>query len=219
MKVIKFLKQVASKAKLIQIMDDAEAQQKQTVSIETTVVSLSQLIVDKEEEFNNHVNAPELNISLDKIYAFLKVVPPQDGWDVDKVTQVLSAESIKDIGSDKAKKFLKDVLVKNNVVPQEIIKDAINRDKALDAYEQFAYSKYQERIKGRQVQIENFKQQIEDCNKNIQQMETLQSKDKDSFQQWITKKVEKEEELVKVVGLLTSDSLISIGQVTPKNRK
>ena len=219
MKVLKFLEQVAAKAKLIQIADDTKEQQSQTVSFETTVISLSQLIIEKEEEADNNAGGPELNVSFENIYNALKVAAPQDGWNVDKVLQTLAAEDIKDLSSDKAKKVIKEILVKNNIGIQEIIKDAVNRDKALDTYEQFVYSKLQERTKSRDNQIEELKRQIEDCNKNIGQLEALQSKDKNSFQQWVVKKVEKEEVLVKVVGLLTSDSLISIGQVTPKNRK
>lgn len=218
MKVLDFLKKVAANAKLIQIIDEAEAGQKEPIPGATTVVSLSQLIATQGEKFDDPANAPELNVPVEKIYELFKIAPPPGGWNVDKVIQALSAESIGDLGSGKAKKTLKDILIKNNVAVQEIIKDAISRDKALDEYERFAYGKLQERAASREGQIESLKQQIEDCNQSVQRLESSQLRDKDLFEQWVAKKIGKEEELLKVVGLLTSDPLISMGQVTPSNK-
>ncbi|MEI7751161.1 MAG: hypothetical protein WCJ71_03625 [Candidatus Omnitrophota bacterium] len=218
MKVLDFLKQVAANAKLIQILEEAEAGQKESVPGATTVVSLSQLIASQGEKIDDPENAPELNVPVSKVYEALKIAPPPGGWDVDKVIQALEAASIKDLGSDKARKALKDILIKNNVAIPEIIKNAISRDKALDDYERFVYGKLQERAASRERQIESLKQQIEDCNKSIEQLESSQRRDQELFAEWIAKKTGTEEELLKVVGLLTSGSLISVGQVTPGNK-
>ncbi len=218
MKVLDFLKQLAANAKLIQIIDEAETGKEESVAGGTTVVSLPRLIAAQGETIDDPESIPELNVPLGKIYEMFKISPPPGSWDVDKVIQVLAAASIEDLGSDKAKKALKDILTKHNVATPEIIKNAILREKALDDYERFVYGKLQERAVSREKQIASLKQQIEDCNKSIEQLESSQLRDKDLFAEWVSKKTGTEEELLKVVGLLTSDSLISVGQVTPGNK-
>lgn len=212
MKVIKFLKNIAANAKIIKIIE--EAKQKESPRVETLNLPLEQLI---KKEFQKNADAPELNIGFDKIYELHKVGSPESGWGVEKVLDIISSEQFKKLSSAEARKTLQGIITGSNIA-QDIIKDAVSRDSALDSYEQFAYSKLEERVEMRDKKIENLKKQIEDCKKDITLLESMQLKDREGFQRWIDKKVAKEEELVQVVSLLTSDNLVSVGPVHNKER-
>ena len=212
MKVIKFLKNLAANAKIIKIIE--EAKQKEPPRVETSSLSLEQLI---KKEFQKNVDASELNIGFDKIYELHKVGSPESGWGVEKVLNLISSDQFKKLSSAEARKTLQGIITDSKIV-QDIIKDAVSRDGALDSYEQFAYSKLEERLEMCDKKIENLKKQIEDCKKDIILLESMQLKDREGFQRWIDKKVAKEEELVRVVSLFTSDNLVSVGPVPNKER-
>lgn len=215
MKVLEFLKRLAANAKIIQIIEETE--QKNNLQIETLSISLPHLIRKKELQENGTV--PELNIAFDKIYELYEIKPPAHGWDLDKVVNTLSSAGFKEINCPEAKKALQDIVAGNNIPPQDIIKDAVSRDQALDSYEQLVYNRIQERIKTREEKIDTLKQQIKECRQEISRLESAQLGDKEGFQKWVEKKVLKEEELVNVVSLLTPDNLISIGPVSNKEQE
>lgn len=214
MKALEFLKKLAVDAKIIKIIDETEQKNPQ---IETLSISLPHLIRKKELQDNG--SAAELNIPFDKIYELYKIKPPAHGWDLDKVVTALFSAGFKKINCPEAKKALQDIVAGNNIDAADIIKDAVSRDQALDAYEQLVYNRIQERIKTRAEKIDSVKQQIKECQQEISQLESAQLQDKEGFQKWIEKKVLKEEELVNVVSLLTSDNLISVGPVSNKKQE
>jgi hypothetical protein len=216
MKLLKFLKKLAQDAKILQT--DAEIEQKEHVKMETFCVSLGKLIEEKSEN-EMQGSAPELNVTFEEIYELLNVVPPAHGCNVDKAMQILSSEQFCKLEQSAAKKKFCDLLVANNIPSQDIIKDAISRDKALDSYEEFACSKLGERSESREKKIAALKQQIDQCQTDIKQLKAAQVKDAESFQKWIIKKVEKENQLVQVVAMVTTGSLISVGQVSAATSK
>ncbi len=215
MKVLEFLKKLAANAKLIQIIEETEQEKKS--KIETLRISLPHLIRKKELQENE--SAPELNTPFDKIYELYKIKPPAHGWDIDKVVNMLSSRGFKEINCPEAKKALQDIAAGNNILSQDIIKDALSRDQALDSYEQFVYKRIQERIKTREGKRDSLNQKIQECRQEISQLESAQARDKEGFEKWVGKKVLKEEELVNVVSLLTSDNLISVGPVYNKEQE
>ncbi|MEI8011123.1 MAG: hypothetical protein WCI27_01390 [Candidatus Omnitrophota bacterium] len=224
MKVLEFLKKIAADAGIIQIIAEAshEAEMKAEKSVQDApvTISLDKLIEQQNaKDFTNSVQAPELDVDFETIYKMLKVVPPLHHWDVDKLLEILNSPPVKGRGRDDAKKMIQEMLAENNIPSQDIIKDAVSRDGALDTYEQFVFKQSQGRGEKRQARIDALKKQMDECRCFIDQLQAAQGKEAAAFSQWVAKKTAKEEQLVEVVSFLTPDTVISVGPVTKEKQK
>lgn len=219
MKVNKFLKKYAVKMGIIKLVE--EVNKVELPQVETKSVSLGQLQIELEEDRKRKISghAPELSGSFNEIFQSFKIPIPSHGWNVDKILETLKSDQFKSLDQNTVKQSLL-VLLKNNNVPiEDIVKDALLRDKALDSYERFAYNKLQERINVRKDEAGKIEQEIKDCQRRIDYIESLQAKDKTAFSMWLKKKVEKEVELVHAVVLIASAQGISVGPVVGEKIK
>ena len=217
MKVIELLKKVAVNAKVIQIVKEAEAVVPE--KIETTSISLAQLIAQNNKALGGNTEAPELRLDFAKIYEMYKVAAPAHGWDVGKISGILAGEEFKKLDPNAVKKVIAEMLTKNKIPPQDIIKDAVSRDSALDAYEQLVDVRLKERKKVNEEKIVRLKAAIEESKKTISQLEAAQAQDQKAFEHWLDKKVSEEEALVEIVVLFTSAAVISVGPVSEPDYK
>jgi len=211
LKVVEVLRKVGSKAGLIHY--DSEVAQSIEVTVwEKQVISLQQLQDDAEKKQREELSAPPPEISVDfaQVFDALKIPPPAHGWTVETLKQALGDALQK--GHQEASSAATALLAQNQVPADDIIKDAVNRDKALDSYEAFVAKKMEERSASRKRIMEDLRQQIKESEAQIERLNLSQASDDRNFQQWQNKKVEKEEELAKVVALLTSQSEISVGK-------
>ncbi len=218
MKVLELLKRFAANAKIIKIIE--EARKEEPACIEALTVSLPELIAKKsEEDLAKNFRVPETEIRFDEIFAACKITAPAHGWTVDTVTQFLASEANRKSDRETLKKTLLDTLVSNNSPPQDIIKDAVSRDRTLDAYEQFVYKKVRERTGAMDREISALKEEIEEAKSTIGRLELAKVEEDDIFQQWVAKKVAMEESMANAVSLLTSDGVISVGPTTKTDRE
>lgn len=218
MKVLELLKKLALNARIIKLMDEADNEK--PTCIEALTVSLPDLINKKHaEDLAKNSSVPETRIPFDEIFAACKITAPAHGWTVDKVKQFLASEPNRNSDQGALKKALLDTLMSNNVPPQDIIKDAVSRDKALDMYEQFICNKIRERADAMDRKISALKEQMEEAKAAIDRLESAKAEEDRIFQQWVIKKVAMEEAMVSAVSLLTSDDVISIGPTTKTDRE
>jgi hypothetical protein len=221
MKVLEFLKMVAAGAGIIQILDEPPASPENAAPAPGPVtVSLDDLIEQKNaEDLARSVEAPELALEFTAIYKALKVTPALHGWDIDKMLELLGSAPAGCQGRGALKKYVLDLLARNNIPSQDIIKDAVSRDRALDAYEHFVFKQRCMRQDRRNAKVASLKAQVEECQRAMAAIEAAEAGDAAAFAAWLEKKIAKEEQLVDVVSLLTPEPVISIGQVTREERK
>lgn len=164
-----------------------------------------------------------LNYDLGRVFEAAKVAAPASGWSIEKVVRLLKTDQFKSMPTDSAKQSLLGMLAAENVTAADVVKDAIARDKALDAFELHLRRKLGERKKALQQEIDGHRKEITaleaaigDLDKQIETCETSIRQEEVDLRNWLdTTKRQKEEELANAVGLLTSDPVISIGQVDP----
>lgn len=155
----------------------------------------------------------ELSISFAEIFKALKISTPAHGWDVDKVITAISTPQFKAIDPATAKAAMQAMLAASAVPPEDIVQDAVNRDKALDSYEAYAAKKLSERLATHSQDVETLQKQIKQCEEEIARVKTSMTQAEDSFKAWRVKKAEKEEELVQVVSMLTAEEKISVSNL------
>lgn len=155
----------------------------------------------------------ELSISFAEIFKALKISTPAHGWDVDKVLTAISTPQFKAIDAATAKAAMQAMLAASGVPPEDIVQDAVGRDKALDAYEEYAAKKLAERLATHTQDVQTLQKQIAQCETEIARVKTSMTQAEEAFKAWQVKKAEKEEELVKVVSMLTAESKISVSNL------
>ena len=165
------------------------------------------------------VPANELAVDFDSLFETMKVSSFSHGWSAKSVATYLQSSDILKLNSREAKEAMLRVLQENKVPLEDILSDAVNRDKALDAYEEFALKKLQERTSKRKQETVQLEKEIADREKRIRSMKDLQTQDEKAYQDWLKKKIAQEEQLVKVVSLITTEEKISVGSINSRKTK
>lgn len=155
--------------------------------------------------------ARELMIDFGQIYAALKIPVPAHGWNVDKVKAAISNPHFATLDAPTKKAALLAMLGASNADPKDIVEDAVRRDQALDKYEEFARKKLADRVTGVRQAIAEEEERIKLATQAIERHKQSLGEEEQSFDAWLKKKIEQEEELVRVVSLLTDQSVISVG--------
>ncbi len=216
MKVAEFLKKVAAGTGLITCADSTKVPEPE--AIRTQSISLAELQNEFKDGRKEQAGAAEFSLDIDALFQALKVPTFAHGWSAESVRKYIESNDIAGLAHEKKKETILRVLKENNVSLEDIVVDAVRRDEALDTYERFAEKKLRERKAQHQADVAALESEIENCQAKIRSLRALQSRDVEDFEKWISQKTAHEEDLVRVVSLVTNESKISVGAVT-KNRK
>jgi hypothetical protein len=165
-----------------------------------------------------------LSYEFEKIYTAARVYPPAHGWTIERVVKLLRTDQFKSMDDETIKKSLLGMLAAENVPAEDIVKDAIARDKAIDAFEIHLHGKLEERHKQLQQKIESNRREIEalkaalgDLERQIGDLAATSDQEQIDLRNWVdTIKRAKEEELARAVAFLTAEPVISIGSAKPE---
>ena len=78
---------------------------------------------------------PVPSAELAAVYESAKIVPPAHGYTVLKIAEMLQSEHIRTLPADVRRKSVLVALDAAGVKVEEIVEDAVRRDRALDTYE------------------------------------------------------------------------------------
>lgn len=214
MKVVELLKKAGSKAGLLHIEEEVKTFEIKIV--EKKIVSLKQL--ETEVDTQDLTEAPpELTVGLDRVFEAMNLPAPEHGWTVERIREMLDSDPLKSKPQKEAAEAVLVALGQNQVKPDDIIKDAAARDKALDSYEQFVERKLHDRAESRKSATANLRREIQECEDQIRKLDAAQSHDEEMFREWQKQKVAKEEELARVASLFLEHHGITVGE--NKNKK
>ncbi|HET9216439.1 MAG TPA: hypothetical protein VFR18_05645 [Terriglobia bacterium] len=159
--------------------------------------------------------------SFDDIYASAQIVAPPHGYSVLKVADMLESEHIQALPADVKRKSILVALDAASVNINDIVEDAVRRDRALDTYERVLVKN-----------LENLRAEKERENKRLedeinQKMAELRARiadntkaiteEQESLLQWRTRKTQEEERIAQAVGYFVSENPITTagGNSTP----
>ncbi|HSP07586.1 MAG TPA: hypothetical protein VLR94_10435 [Acidobacteriota bacterium] len=208
MKVLEMLRKAGAKAGLLQIEEETKTIEIKIV--EKKIVSLKKLEEEVEQEDLSSA-PPEVTVGFDRVFEAMNLQPPAHGWTVERIHQMLDSNEMKSKSRKEVAEAILVALGQNQVKPEDVVKDAASRDKALDSYEQFVEKKMQDRAVSRKRTIEELHREIKESEEQIRKLEASQSRDDAAFQEWQTRKVAKEEELARVASLFLENHGITVG--------
>ncbi len=153
------------------------------------------------------------SLSFTEIYAAAEIVAPTHGYTVLKVADMLENPHIKELPSEVKRSSVLVALDAANVKVQEIVEDAVRRDKALDAFERIQQKQIEELEaakleENRKLQTELDKLTAEHKAK-IQANSDLVTQRKESFYTWRLDKQKMEQRISDTVSHFVTDNPIT----------
>lgn len=174
--------------------------------------------VGAQPKFTAALNNPN---SFDEIYSAAEIRPPTHGYTIMKVAEMLQSEHIRSLAPGVKRSSILVALDAAGVKVQEVIEDAVRRDRALDTYEHVQEKALQElearkSQENRQIQAE-IDRLVAEHRARIQSNNDEVAKEKERFFGWRLKKQQEEQRIADAVGYFVTENPITTrsGAATP----
>ncbi len=153
--------------------------------------------------------------SFDEIYQAAEILPPSHGYTVHKIADMLQNPHIKDLPREIKRSSVMVALEASGVKIQDIVTDAVRRDKALDTFEtvqrrSLEQLEAEKADENRQAQAE-VDRLIGEFRARIQANNEAVSKEKERFQNWLTQKQQEEQKIADTVSYFVSENPVTLG--------
>jgi len=197
MVLINWLCAVGDKLRIIQVTQ-GEAPKKPD-KITTRTVRLSDLATEIQAgQVKALADRPDdLSIPFSAVFEAAGLKPQPHGWSIEKLRDLLRTEAFKGLDRTAVQKALVEKLALEKVPVEDLVKDAMARDKVLDTFEDRARQIMRERTDARKRKLAELHAQIEE------------------WHQWHGRKVDFEKEMAWAIGYLLDRPVISVDQDAP----
>jgi hypothetical protein len=166
--------------------------------------------VTAEPKFTGPVTHPA---SFQEIYEAAEIALPSHGFTVLKIIDLIQSEHIRNLSRDVKRSSLLLALEAAGVKPQEVVQDAVRRDKALDTYESVQQKALEEleakQTKENQELQAEIERRINEMQSRIQANNDEVAKEKERFYGWQLKKQQEEQKVADAVSYFTSEKPIT----------
>jgi len=179
--------------------------------ITTRAVTLKDLTAEtRSEEVRTLAEAPsELSVPFDKIIETAGVTAGSHGWTIERLRNLLLTDEFKNLGREAVQKRILHLLESEKVEIEDLVKDAIARDQALDSFEKFARKKLEDRMAVRQRQIATLEDRIRTLEKESTLVKNQMDADEQQWKDWKQRKRAQERDLAWTVGFLIDRHVIT----------
>jgi hypothetical protein len=164
--------------------------------IQTRTVTLTELVMNIHvTEIRELAEMPaELDVPFEDVFKAAGI--PSDGWTVNRLQEFLGSERIRGMDRAEAQQETVRMLSGEKVDPADLVKDAMSRDRALDAFEDSIRKKREQWLAEKTAQIHRLQQEI--------------AAEKEKWSQWRQRKRQLERNMAHAVGYLIDRPVISI---------
>jgi hypothetical protein len=175
-----------------------EAQQSAPVKIQTRSTTLAELIVEIQvTDVQSLAELPaELSVSFEDVFKAAGIPAPPSGWTVERLMEFVQTYKLHSLEHPAAQRAILSELKSQNVDAADVIKDAISRDQALDAFAESVLEKRKRWLNAKKKEIQAIEDQI--------------AEEEEEWSDWRRKKREREQEMARAVEYLIDKPVISI---------
>ena len=183
----------------------------QPAKIQTRSVTLEQLKTEiRAEEVRALAEAPaELTVPFEKIYETAGLPKLPSGWSIDRLRQLLEMESFKGQPREAMQSRILETLSKDRVDAEDLVKDAVARDQALDAFERFVERKMRERLAAHDRKQSELEAKVAELRKESSRLRELADAESGRWREWLKQKRAVEHELARLVSYLVDRPVIT----------
>jgi hypothetical protein len=157
--------------------------------------------------------------SFQEIYDAAEIHPPSHGFTIMKVGDMLRSEHIRNLPREVKRSSVLVALEASNAPLQDVIQDAVQRDRALDTFERVQEKSVADLEAGKskenqQIQAE-MDRVVNDYRARIQANNNAVAKEKERFYAWRLKKQEEEQKISDAVSYFVTENPITTGGGRP----
>ena len=170
------------------------------VKIETRAVTLAELIMTiRVTELRELAEMPaELSIPLEDVFTAAGIQTPPSGWTVDRLQEFLNSDRMRGMDRSAAQRETLKMLAAEKVAATDLIKDAISRDQALDAFADSIAKKRERWVARKKREIHAIEEEI--------------AAEEKKWTDWRRRKRQREQDMARAVGYLIDQPVISIDE-------
>lgn len=181
------------------------------VTIQTRIVTLRELSSEiNSGEVRALADLPaELAMDFEKIFETAGIALPPKGWTVDKLRQLVGSERYKGMSKEEVQKSILDLLSSESVPAEEVVRDAMARDKALDSFEAFVGEKIHDHVEARNKKILEIEQQIKDLQEEIAGLKEKAKAEEEKWREWRKEKRAREREMALAISYVVDHPVIT----------
>lgn len=159
---------------------------------------------------------PPPGASFDEIYTAAEIHPPEHGYTIYKIADMLQSEHIRNLPAEVKRSSILLALDAAGVKLQDIIEDAVRRDRALDTFErvqQKAVEDLEKRKTEENAQIQaELDRLVSEHRARMQANSDAVAKEKDRFFGWRLQKQQEEQKIADTVSHFVTENPITRGQ-------
>ena len=210
MGVFALISAAANHLGLIRIVEVTNAAKPQKIT--TRSITLEQLHTEVRAERVRALSElpAELSVPFEKVFEAAGVKPPAHGWTIPRLQQLLQTEQYKALARESAQQAVLGMLAADKAPVEDLVQDAVQRDKAIDAFEVFVYKKMTTRVEARQARAAQIEEQIRTLRDEQLRLSEETSADQERWDQWHQRKTALEEELALAVGYVLEKPIVTV---------
>jgi hypothetical protein len=153
--------------------------------------------------------------SFDEVYSAAEIRPPAHGYTIMKVAEMLHSEHIRNLPREVKRSSVLVALEASGAPLQEVIEDAVKRDRALDTFERVQQKSVEDlearkRQENDQIQAE-MDRIVNEHRTRMQANQDEVAKEKERFFAWRLKKQEEEQKIADAVSYFVAENPITTG--------
>lgn len=209
MSFIKLLKGIGDRLGILETVSTAGAPP--GVRIQTRSVSLRELAIEiKSGGVQSLADAPaELAVPFEKIFEAAGISPNPQNWTTERLKQAIAGETGRNKSREEVQESILALLESEGVPPEVIVKDAIARDQALDAYEGVVHEKLRSRAEACQKRLFAAEARIRELQDERRTLEKAMKDEEEKFNEWKRQKRARERELASIVSYIVDHKVIT----------
>jgi hypothetical protein len=152
--------------------------------------------------------------SFDEIYRAAEIQTPAHGYSIQKIATMLGSEHLRGLSAEVKRSSILVALEASGARVEDVIQDAVRRDRALDSYERVLRKSLtdvqaKKADENRQIEAEMNKM-LADYRARIQANNETLAKESERFSTWLTQKQREEKSIADAVSYFVSENPITV---------
>jgi len=179
--------------------------------IQTRTISLKELASEiRSGEVQALADSPsELSISFEEIYSVAGIPAKEEDWTIERLKPVIAGESAKTNSRTAVQKAVLELLQSKGVPTESLIKDAMARDQALDAFEARVGERMRDRNQAYKKRMAEIEAQIDGLREEHARMEASLKAEDQKWREWKRLKRAHERDLAAAASYIIDNPVIT----------
>jgi hypothetical protein len=211
MQVLGWLRQVGRKVGLVRFVSTSESAPPE--KIPTRTVTLRELETEvREVDVRALAQVPaDLSVPFARLFDAAGVQTPAHGWTIERLGKVLQDSSYKGKSRGDVQRAILQLLSADGAHVQDVVKDAVARDKTLDAFELHVSGKIEKLAAAQQERLTIISERIKDLQAEAAGIQEDAKLSEARWREWRDRKNACEREMAGSLAYLIDESAVSVG--------